>query len=84
MKSARKKRDIGITGRNAKWYDQNSRKYRLKEMASYADLVEQHTSKGASVLEVAPGPGYLSIELARLLLRILEIRLTHSMKCIVC
>lgn len=65
MKSARKKRDIGITGRNAEWYDQNSRKYRQKEMASYADLVEQHTSKGASVLEVAPGPGYLSIELAR-------------------
>jgi 2-polyprenyl-3-methyl-5-hydroxy-6-metoxy-1,4-benzoquinol methylase len=30
-------------------------------MSSYADLV----AKGSAVLEVAPGPGYLSIELAR-------------------
>lgn len=65
MKRAREKQDIGIYGWSAKWYDRNSRKSRLKEMCSYADLVEAHVAKGAAVLEVAPGPGYLSIELAR-------------------
>lgn len=65
MKSARQKKDLGIYGWSAKWYDKNSRKSRLKEMRSYADLVETHTTNGATVLEVAPGPGYLSIELAR-------------------
>ena len=64
MKNARQKKDLGIYGRNARWYDKNSRKYRLNEMRRYADLVETHAVKGATVLEVAPGPGYLSIELA--------------------
>lgn len=65
MKNVRKKKDIGIYGLAAKWYDRNTRKSRLAEMRSYADLVEARTNKGATVLEVAPGPGYLSIELAR-------------------
>lgn len=65
MKNTRKKKDIGIYGLAAKWYDRNSRKSRLAEMRSYADLVEARTNKGAAILEVAPGPGYLSIELAR-------------------
>jgi ubiquinone/menaquinone biosynthesis C-methylase UbiE len=65
MKNARQKKDLGIYGWNAKWYDKNSRKSRLAEMGSYADLVEANADKGAAVLEVAPGPGYLSIELAR-------------------
>ncbi len=65
MKNTRRKKDIGIYGWGAKWYDKNSRKSRLKEMCSYADLVQEHADKGATVLEVAPGPGYLSIELAR-------------------
>lgn len=65
MKSVRKKKDVGIYGLAAKWYDKNSRKSRLAEMCSYADLVEGGTAKGAAVLEVAPGPGYLSVELAR-------------------
>jgi len=65
MKNARQKQDIGIYGWTAKWYDRNSRKSRLKEMCDYADLVEAHAEQGAAVLEVAPGPGYLAIELAR-------------------
>jgi ubiquinone/menaquinone biosynthesis C-methylase UbiE len=65
MKDARQKKDLGIYGWTAKWYDKNSRKSRLAEMCSYADLVEARTQKGAAVLEVAPGPGYLAIELAR-------------------
>jgi ubiquinone/menaquinone biosynthesis C-methylase UbiE len=65
MKKARNKKDIGITGGMAKWYDKNTRKSRLAEMNEYADIVSGYVESGADVLEVAPGPGYLSIELAK-------------------
>ena len=65
MKKARKKKDLGITGWAARWYDKNTRKFRLAEMRGYADIVSGYAPAGAKVLEVAPGPGYLSIELAR-------------------
>ncbi|MDQ7093540.1 methyltransferase domain-containing protein [Desulfosporosinus sp. PR] len=65
MRNARKKRDIPITGFMAKWYDKNTRGSRILEMKRYADLVSEATAKGAQVLEVAPGPGFLAIELAR-------------------
>ncbi|RKQ14835.1 class I SAM-dependent methyltransferase [Ureibacillus endophyticus] len=65
MRNIRKKKDIGIYGFVAKEYDRNSRKSRLPEMQSYANEVEYYVGKGANVLEVAPGPGYLSIELAK-------------------
>jgi ubiquinone/menaquinone biosynthesis C-methylase UbiE len=65
MKKVRRKKDIGIYGGLAKWYDKNTRKSRLSEMKEYAEIVSQHTSAGAKFLEVAPGPGYLSIELAK-------------------
>ncbi|MDR1204646.1 MAG: class I SAM-dependent methyltransferase [Peptococcaceae bacterium] len=65
MKKARQKKDLGITGKMAKWYDRNTRESRLAEMGQYADLVSGYAAAGAKVLEVAPGPGYLSVELAR-------------------
>ena len=65
MKKARQKKDLGITGITAKWYDKNTRKSRLTEMYGYADIVSSYAEQGAKVLEVAPGPGYLSIELAK-------------------
>jgi len=65
MKNARRKKDLGITGGMAKWYDKNTRKSRLAEMAEYADIVSSCAEMGAQVLEIAPGPGYLSIELAK-------------------
>nr|WP_312853870.1 class I SAM-dependent methyltransferase [Thermoactinomyces mirandus] len=65
MKDMRKKKDVGIYGLAAKWYDRNSRKSRLAEMREYADEVAAHVGKNANILEVAPGPGYLAIELAR-------------------
>lgn len=65
MKNMRKNKDVGIYGLAAKWYDRNSRKSRLAEMQRYANEVASHVSKGANILEVAPGPGYLSIELAK-------------------
>lgn len=65
MKMARRKKDLGITGWMAKWYDKNTRTSRLAEMREYADIVSGYVKKEATVLEVAPGPGYLAIELAR-------------------
>lgn len=65
MKNRRKSKDLGIYGLTAKWYDRNSRKSRLAEMQRYANEVASHVSKDANILEVAPGPGYLSIQLAK-------------------
>lgn len=65
MKKSRKKKDLGIYGSMAKWYDKNTRKSRLAEMNEYADIVSGYAEAGAKVLEVAPGPGYLAIELAK-------------------
>lgn len=65
MKNIRKHKDVGIYGLTAKWYDKNSRKSRMTQMQEYADEAASLVSKGANILEVAPGPGYLSIELAK-------------------
>ncbi|WP_275039564.1 class I SAM-dependent methyltransferase [Anoxybacillus gonensis] len=65
MRNIRKNKDLGIYGLAAKWYDRNSRKSRLTEMKEYANEVASHVMKGAHILEVAPGPGYLSLELAK-------------------
>jgi ubiquinone/menaquinone biosynthesis C-methylase UbiE len=66
MKFFRKFKDLGITGNFAKWYDKNSRENRLEEMKGYAKEVASHVQNGSSILEIAPGPGYLSIELAKM------------------
>jgi ubiquinone/menaquinone biosynthesis C-methylase UbiE len=55
--------DLGIEGATARWYNNNTRKSRLTEMEEYA---KKYLHDGYSVLEVAPGPGYLAIELAKL------------------
>jgi ubiquinone/menaquinone biosynthesis C-methylase UbiE len=66
MKRQRRSKDIGIGGRAARWYDKNTKKHRLAEMKEYAQEIAKHVQSGSSVLEVAPGPGYLAIELAKL------------------
>ena len=66
MKHQRRVKDIGIEGFTARWYDKNTRKSRLAEMKSYANEAANYLHDGCSVLEVAPGPGYLAIELSKL------------------
>ncbi|HUI91312.1 MAG TPA: class I SAM-dependent methyltransferase [Chitinivibrionales bacterium] len=66
MSFFRRFHDLGINGFMAKWYDNNSRTHRLEEMRSYAKEVAKCAKSGDSILEVAPGPGYLSIELSKL------------------
>ena len=52
-------------GMVAKWYAANTGKS-LDEFAQLAQRVARQLSRGAAVLEVAPGPGYFCIELAKL------------------
>ena len=66
MKFLRRFQDLGIKGGMARWYDTNTRQHRMGEMKNYAKEATAHIPEGGSVLEVAPGPGYLAIELAKL------------------
>jgi ubiquinone/menaquinone biosynthesis C-methylase UbiE len=59
-------KDMGITGSFTRWYDKNTRENRIAEMQLYAKEVASHLNEKANVLEIAPGPGYLSIELAKM------------------
>src|SRR5579871_6143263 len=56
---------IAMEGPIATWYAQNTRS-RIEEQRQLAYRIAERVPPGGSVLEVAPGPGYLSIELAKL------------------
>jgi ubiquinone/menaquinone biosynthesis C-methylase UbiE len=56
---------LGMEGMVAKWYATNTRKA-LNEFKELARRISSELPPGSSVLEVAPGPGYFAIELAKL------------------
>ncbi len=56
---------MGMEGYTAKWYASVTSKS-LDEFKALARRVADEVSPGSSVLEVAPGPGYFAIELAKL------------------
>ncbi len=66
MKYFRKFGDLAVEGKKARQYDAMSRKYRMKELKEFADLAARSIPAGGKVLEIASGPGYFSIELAKL------------------
>jgi ubiquinone/menaquinone biosynthesis C-methylase UbiE len=55
---------IGMEGAIATWYAKNTRRD-IAEFRSLAARISQEIVPGSQILEAAPGPGYLSIELAR-------------------
>jgi ubiquinone/menaquinone biosynthesis C-methylase UbiE len=55
---------MGMEGSTARWYDRTTRKD-LPEFRSLAQRIASALPPAAQVLEVAPGPGFLSIELAK-------------------
>lgn len=56
---------IGMNGQIATWYAKNTRRD-MAEFKNLASRLARETPAPARVLEVAPGPGYLAIELAKL------------------
>ena len=59
------RRDSGMEGVVAKWYAANTAEM-MKQYVDLAHRIARQLPQGAEVLEVAPGPGYFSIELAKL------------------
>jgi ubiquinone/menaquinone biosynthesis C-methylase UbiE len=60
-------RGMAMEGAIARWYARTRGSVsQLADWSRQARQVTQELSEGADVLEVAPGPGYFSIEMARL------------------
>ncbi|MGH7740109.1 MAG: class I SAM-dependent methyltransferase [bacterium] len=58
---------IGMEGSVARYYDRVARKPAMRgQYNAWAGKLTPVLQRGCSILEVAPGPGYLSIELSRL------------------
>ena len=57
--------DRAIKGLMAKWYAANTAEM-MNEYIELAQRIARQLAPGSRVLEVAPGPGYFSIELAKL------------------
>ncbi|HZZ37584.1 MAG TPA: class I SAM-dependent methyltransferase [Acidobacteriaceae bacterium] len=58
-------RDRGIEGGMAQWYAKTTGKS-MQEFQKLAQRIARELPEGGRVLEVAPGPGYFCIELAKL------------------
>jgi ubiquinone/menaquinone biosynthesis C-methylase UbiE len=56
---------MAMEGFIARWYAKNT-KGNLDQYRDFANKVAENVSEGSKILEVAPGPGYLSIELKKM------------------
>jgi ubiquinone/menaquinone biosynthesis C-methylase UbiE len=65
MQAAKGYKGMGMEGGIARWYAKLTRKS-LPEFEALAQRMAATLPPGACVLEVAPGPGYFAIELAKL------------------
>jgi ubiquinone/menaquinone biosynthesis C-methylase UbiE len=63
MQTQKAFKGMGMEGVVAKWYASNTRKF-MDEFQTLAERVAR-MAPGSDILEVAPGPGYFAIELAR-------------------
>ena len=57
-------RGMGMEGSIARWYDRTTRRD-MPEFQTQAKRFDEMLPAGGDILEVAPGPGFLAIELAR-------------------
>jgi len=55
----------GMEGRTARWYAR-TRKNEMEDFRRQAAKIAARLRSGSQVLEVAPGPGYFAVELAKL------------------
>ena len=63
-KSKKSYKGMAMEGFIARWYAKNTKANR-EQYKNWAKKVAENVADGGYVLEVAPGPGYLSIELAK-------------------
>jgi ubiquinone/menaquinone biosynthesis C-methylase UbiE len=70
-------RGIGMEGGVARWYDRTTRRD-MPEFTTLAARIAASALPGAAVLEVAPGPGFLSIELAKHGLAVLAVGVSKT------
>jgi ubiquinone/menaquinone biosynthesis C-methylase UbiE len=66
IKFLKRFQDLEVKGQKARDYDTLTREHRMGEMKRQAKEVAKYIKDGDSVLEIAPGAGYLSIELSKL------------------
>lgn len=59
-------RGAAMEGFIARWYARNMERNEIEEYRRAALEVAEQAPEGSAVLELAPGPGYMAIELARL------------------
>jgi ubiquinone/menaquinone biosynthesis C-methylase UbiE len=64
QKSGKGQKGMGMEGGIARWYARTTGKS-IEQYKKLARLLAGKLEEGANVLEVAPGPGYLAIELAQ-------------------
>ena len=64
MQKAKPYKGMSMEGMLASWYAKNTGK-NLAEFITCAKRIAADLPSGAQVLEIAPGPGYLAIELAK-------------------
>jgi ubiquinone/menaquinone biosynthesis C-methylase UbiE len=62
--ASRAYKGMGMEGSIARWYDRTTRRD-MAQFQALATRIAALTPAGGAVLEVAPGPGFLAIELAR-------------------
>ncbi len=57
---------MGMDGFIARFYDKNARQYSMEQYKTWAQEISGQLNEHSRILEIAPGPGYLAIELAKL------------------
>jgi ubiquinone/menaquinone biosynthesis C-methylase UbiE len=68
---------MGMEGGIARWYDRTTRKD-MPEFRALAARIAALVPPAGAVLEIAPGPGFLSIELARRGLNVLAVDISNT------
>ncbi len=76
-KQAKAYKGIAMEGAIARWYTSNTARD-ARRFHGVAEAVAARVAPGASVLEVAPGPGFLAIELARRGYRVTGLDISRS------
>ncbi|HMF98529.1 MAG TPA: class I SAM-dependent methyltransferase [Vicinamibacterales bacterium] len=77
MTTAKAYRGIGMEGAIATWYTKNTGR-NLSRFRETARQVAERARPGSEVLEVAPGPGYLAIEMAKRNFRVTALDISES------